>query len=548
MMVKPISRLLFVLIGVWGLMACSQPLVGQPADVTEPAPETAESQAPMPTETADMPADMVDEEMAGAEETAVASLAEPETTPTVNTNEPIGGDEVTEIMYVLSDNPPAQARAALARIVATNDQRYVPVLIELIRFNQLGLVRQLSREEYVDALESLTGQPLDLSWPDWVEWYGHTDLEPPPGFTGWKGSKLARIDPTFTQFLRDDLPSRIRVEEIQWGGVVVDGIPALDYPAMLTAAEANYLEGHDAVFGLYINGEARAYPLRIIDWHEMANDRVGGVPVSLAYCTLCGAAIAYDGRRPDGRTFTFGSSGFLYRSNKLMYDRQTFTLWNQLTGEPVLGRLADQDDLRLNLLPVVLTTWAEWQAQHPDTLVLDINTGFARDYRAGAAYGTYFADEGTMFPVWQRSNLLATKEQIYAVRVEGVPKAYPVTALVAAGVLNDGVITGEGEETAVVLLAPRDLIMIDGDSLRGGPATYSPGAEVRAYERGEHTFTAGPDETTLLDENGRSWQVSEEALTGPDEQTLARLDGHLAYWFGWFAFFPNSQVYYGVDP
>jgi hypothetical protein len=511
-----LTFLLWLTVGSVGLSACN----GQPA-VTEPPPETADTSV-----------EMVETEAA----TAVAS-------PTTPHAEPIDDGDVIDVMYTLSDDPPARVRDALARVVATNDQRFIPVLIELYRFNQLGLVGTFPREEYIDALESLTGQTFGLSWPAWVEWYGHTDLEPPPGFASWKGRKLVLIDPGFGEFLRSDHPSRIRIEEIQWGGVVVDGIPALDNPAMLTAAEADYLDSGDAVFGIYINGEARAYPLRILDWHEMANDVVGGVPVSLAYCTLCGAAIAYDGRGPDGTTYTFSSSGFLYRSNKLMYDRQTRTLWNQLTGEPVLGRLADQEDLLLNLLPVVLTTWAEWQTRHPDTLVVDVNTGFARDYRAGAAYGDYFSAAETMFPVWQRSDLLDTKEQIYAVRIDGIPKAYPIQALIEAAVLNDGIIMGDGSETAVVLIAPRDQILIDGQSRRAGSVSYSPGAEVRAYERGSHTFSSGPDDQTLLDENGRVWQIGEEALTGPDEETLARLDGHLAYWFGWFAFFPNSQVY-----
>ena len=130
-----------------------------------------------------------------------------------------------------------------------------------------------------------------------------------------------------------------------------------------------------SIYGISLNGDDRAYPLRIMDWHEMANDIVGGVPVSLAYCTLCGAGIAFDGRVPAGdssesTTYTFGSSGFLYRSNKLMYDRQSRTLWNQFTGQPVLGPLADED-ISLELLPVVLTTWKDWVDQHPDTQVLD---------------------------------------------------------------------------------------------------------------------------------------------------------------------------------
>jgi hypothetical protein len=348
---------------------------------------------------------------------------------------------------------------------------------------------------------------------------------------------LSLIDEGFGEFLRDEYPARIRVEEIQWGGVLVDGIPALDEPNMLAAAEADYLAPEDVVFGLAINGEARAYPLRILDWHEMANDVVGGVPVSLAYCTLCGAAVAYDGRASDGTTYDFGSSGFLFRSNKLMYDRQTRTLWNQLTGEPVLGPLAGED-VQLPLLPVVLSTWADWQAQHPETLVVDINTGYPRDYTPGAPYGDYFAYEDTMFPVWQRSELLEDKAQVFATRYEGIPKAYPLADLEREQVINDTV-----GETAVVLVAPGEMIAVNGNNRRVGAVRYDAGSEVRAYDRGGHTFSWDGEAEVLRDEDGREWRVTEDALLGPDGESAARLPGHLAYWFGWYAFFPQTLLY-----
>jgi hypothetical protein len=325
-----------------------------------------------------------------------------------------------------------------------------------------------------------------------------------------------------------------------WGGVVVDGIPALDNPVMIPADEAHYLFPEEPIFGISIHGDARAYPLRILDWHEMANDVVGGVPVSLAYCTLCGAAIAYDGRASNGVTYTFGSSGFLFRSNKLMYDRQTRTLWNQLTGEPVLGDLVDED-LQLDILPVVITSWEDWKTQHPDTIVVALETGFDRTYIPGAAYGDYFSAEGTMFPVWQRSHLLDDKDQVYALRVEGTPKAYPLEALLLEQVVNDTV-----GETNLVLVAQRDLITVDGQSMRAGSVTYDAGAEVRAYARDDEIFTSGAQVDSLRDAEGRLWSVTEEALIGPDGQTLARLGGHQAYWFGWYAFFPNTLVY-GID-
>src|SRR6185369_7988742 len=132
------------------------------------------------------------------------------------------------------------------------------------------------------------------------------------------------------------------------------------------------LSGSERVFGVSVKGEARAYPLRILDWHEMVNDVVGGEPVTLSYCTLCGSGVLYATRGADGSARTFGTSGLLYRSNKLMVDRQTRTLWSNLTGEAVLGPLAagPGGPARLALLPVVVTTWQEWRARHPATTVL----------------------------------------------------------------------------------------------------------------------------------------------------------------------------------
>jgi hypothetical protein len=221
-----------------------------------------------------------------------------------------------------------------------------------------------------------------------------------------------------------------------------------------------------------------------------------------------------------------------------MYDRQTRTLWNQLTGEPVMGPLVEEN-VTLDLLPVVLTTWEEWQRQHPETLILDIETGHARTYEPGFAYGDYFAAAGTMFPVWQRSDLLATKDQIYALRIDGTPAAYPLEILARERIVNDRV-----GPTNIVLVAPHAVVDVVGVSRRlGGGVTYSAGSEVRAFERGEHEFTPGETPDTVIDETGAVWQVTEEALVGPNGETAPRISGHLAYWFGWFAFFPQTQLY-----
>jgi hypothetical protein len=440
---------------------------------------------------------------------------------------------------LLSPADPGRQVEAVQTIVESGDRRFVAVFIELVRARQLEIVSGPYRR-YVEALETLSGQSFGDNWAEWVLWYGGTELRPPPGFTGWKGRIWRRIDPRFADFLRDGVPARIRPEEILWGGVGVDGIPPLENPPVLPAADAGYLLPEEPVFGVIVAGEARAYPLRIVDSHEMVNDKLGGVPLSLAYCTLCGAAIAYDGRAPNGETYTFGTSGFLYRSNKLMYDRATGTLWNQLTGRPVLGPLAADEELQLDFFPVVLSAWEDWVALHPDTTVLDRATGVypAALYEPGALYGHYFSSEETMFPVWQRSDLLEDKAFVYTLHLDGIPKAYPVEALAAEQVVNDRL-----GETELVLVATRGTSTVRGTSRQLGPVTYSSGAEVRAYARDDYTFAPGPDPYTLLDDQGRTWQVAEAALQGPGGATLPRLDGHLAYWFGWYAFFPDTLLY-----
>jgi len=440
-------------------------------------------------------------------------------------------------MYQLLLTSGAELEETVNTIIESGDSGFIAVFLELLRASQIGIYRSLGYQETIAALEELSGQSFGGDWPAWVEWYGATELVPPAGFTGWKGQLLSAIDVGFGVFLQDAHPSTIRTEEIMWGGVVVDGIPALDHATMVPPSEADYLTLEEPVFGISINGDHRAYPLRILDWHEMANDTVGGVPVSLAYCTLCGAGIAFDGRASDGGTYTFGSSGFLYRSNKLMYDRQTLTLWNQLTGEPVLGKLVGSG-IKLNLLPVVVTTWESWFAQHPDTLVLDIDTGYERPYYPGAAYGDYFAYQDTMFPVWQRSDVLETKARVYALQIDGIPKAYPVDLLTEQQVVNDTI-----GSTALVLIATHGEINVDGENQRVGSVIYNAGGEVRAYNRQDEEFSPGPNPDTVVDSAGLLWQVTEEALIGPDGQMVPRVNGHLAYWFGWYTFFPNTLIY-----
>ncbi|MBI1779461.1 MAG: DUF3179 domain-containing protein [Proteobacteria bacterium] len=406
-----------------------------------------------------------------------------------------------------------ERREAIQWLLQNGDRGSVAVLIQLLRW--------VPDEEraMVARLQALTGAQAGSRWFDWMIWQqSHPEVAPYPGYVGFLADLLAGIDPRFRRFVRAGGAREIRAEEITWGGVVVDGIPALDNPAMIAAADAAYLNPDDAVFGVEINGDARAYPLRIVNWHEMVNDVIGGVPVSLAYCTLCGAGILFDGRVA-GREqpFTFGSSGLLYRSNKLMYDRQTDSLWNQFTGRPVMGPLTGSK-IELRVLPAVLTSWGPWRARHPNTRVLALQTGFVRDYRPGIAYHDYFASPELMFPALVKDMRLSQKDLIFGVRVPGGVKAWPLAVLAEGAVLND----------RVGLL---DVVVV-GDAQGRGARAYK--ADGRHFARG-----AAPEE--LLSADG-SWQVSESGLTGPKGETLPRLPGHVAYWFAWTGYFEDAAL------
>ncbi|MGH6894092.1 MAG: DUF3179 domain-containing protein, partial [Dongiaceae bacterium] len=391
----------------------------------------------------------------------------------------------------------------------------VAPLIQVLRF------QRADRLPIVAALKKLTGADPGETWFDWMLWQeAHPEIRPYDGFTGFVAEMLSLIDPQFGRFLRAGVKHEIRVEEITWGGVAVDGIPALDRPRMTSVGDAAYLNDDDPVFGVEINGDARAYPRRILAWHEMFNDVVGGVPVSLAYCTLCGAAILFDGRVPGrAEAFTFGSSGLLYRSNKLMYDRQTDSLWNQFTGRPVVGPLTGSG-IELKILPIVIASWAEWRQRNPETRVLSIDTGFQRDYGSGVAYREYFASPDLMFPAAVKDGRLAAKDQVFGIRAPGGTKAWPLSAFAGGKVIND----------KVGLL---DIVLV-GDGADHG---------VRAYEaRGRH-FEAGSDADTLRATDGVLWRITEAELVSPDGASLPRLPGHVAYWFAWSGYLENATLF-----
>ena len=368
-----------------------------------------------------------------------------------------------------------------------------------------------------EALEEITGEKLGREWNSWMLWQErHSEVKPFEGFNQIHADVHKRVDGNFQLFLGGDRDYNIRVEEITWGGVLKDGIPALTNPKLLTREQATYMEPENLVFGVNINGDARAYPLRILDWHEMFNDVVGGVPVSLAYCTLCGSGILYE-TKLEGypHHLTLGSSGFLYRSNKLMYDTYTHSLWNQFTGKPVAGPLANSG-IELKVRPVVITTWEKWQTENPATKVISIETGYNRDYGTGVAYRQYWQSPDLMFPVNVDTSVHKAKDYVFSLRDGEVKKAWPIKFFKGGKVIND---------TA----GAQKLVLVGDEASR----------TVRAFNSNGIEFVK-TDNPAKISGDSKIWQITEDALVAEDGTKLARLAGHISFWFAW-------ENYYGKE-
>jgi hypothetical protein len=223
----------------------------------------------------------------------------------------------------------------------------------------------------------------------------------------------------------------------------------------------------------------------------------------------------------------------LYRSNKLMYDRETYTLWSHLLGEPVIGPLAGSG-IKLEFFPVSLTTWGEWVEEHPDTTVLSRDTGYyseaayADERDPESIYYEYRGTELTKYPVWDRDSSLNTKDIVLGLEQDGAYKAYPLDALRENVVLNDSI----GGLEVVVMAA-------------------STSGDARAYLRDGRVFRpedkdGGPGvPSSLVDSEGAVWTVTDDALVDASDgsRTLPRVPSRLTYWFGWYAFHPDTAVY-----
>jgi hypothetical protein len=378
------------------------------------------------------------------------------------------------------------------------------------------------RRRLTAFLEKRTGKRFGDDLRAWRRWIWSLPPAPHAQYAQFKAELYARIDPRFRLFFTPGVRSSIRLDEIDWGGVPVNGIPPLRAPKVERASDATWLRDGHVVFGVAVNGEARAYPKRILAWHEMALDRVGGVDLTVVYCTLCGTVIPYESS-VDGRRFSFGTSGLLYRSNKLMFDEESGSLWSALEGVPVVGPLAGTG-LQLPFHAVVTTTWGEWKREYPDTTVLSLDTGVDRDYGENAAYRDYFSHDRLMFEVPASDTRLKNKAEVLVLRPEVVGDGAAPVAIAVDRLRRTRVFAFESAGRAFV-------------------AITSKGGANRVYERAAHSFRAGPDDRTVMDAAGRAWSVTPEALVGASGERLRAVPTHRVFWFGWVAQQPDTVLH-----
>jgi hypothetical protein len=242
-----------------------------------------------------------------------------------------------------------------------------------------------------------------------------------------------RVVPAMTMNGFDLDDPLVAEDQIKRGGPPRDGIPSIDKPKFVSVAAVDYLKANDRVLGLVINSEARAYPVAILNWHEIINDEFAGQAIVISYCPLCGTGMAF---QPELPVRDFGVSGLLYNSDVLLYDRETESLWSQIMAQAISGPLKGR---KLNTVPLTHTSWQDWSVRHPDSLVLSTNTGYIRDY-SKSPYGDYEKSNRIFFHVTASDGRFHNKEWVLGVNIEGSYKAYPFSELAkASGPVMDSI-------------------------------------------------------------------------------------------------------------
>lgn len=356
-------------------------------------------------------------------------------------------------------------------------------------------------------------------------------------FLAMNGTSLLGIGLTQSQIAsysgqnnNDTAKQIVPLDQIVSGGPPRDGIPSIGIPKFVSTEEAssNFLQGSDLVIGLEINGDVRAYPLKILVWHEIVNDDVGGTPVAVTYCPLCFTSQVFN-RTIDGQVVEFGTSGKLYNSNLVMYDRTSESLWSQAMAKGIVGKHAGKD---LQRIPFDVAAWNEWKKVHPESKVLSTDTGFGRPYGVDP-YGNYYTEPNILFPVSHKDDRLGPKEIVIGLEDNGNYKAYRISDIENKKVVNDAI---GNKQIALVSLEPFMVRVFDRSILQ----LESSGSQVTTLQL-EYESSSN----LLVDkQTGTKWNFDGRAVEGRmDGKSLTRLPLDEGFWFSWVTFHPNTEVY-----
>ncbi len=412
---------------------------------------------------------------------------------------------------------PYVLQSSLKQIEYTWNESYEILALETIYFSK----NSEAVYNLLQLLEEKTGKHFKFDFDKWYDYIWNKPAAYDEDYYKFKAEIHGLIDLKFyNYFSKREQESIIRLDEVRWGGVVQDGIPPLRNPKMIDASVADYLEDSNIVFGIEVNGDVRAYPKRILAWHEMFTDVVGNTPVAGVYCTLCGTVILYKTLH-QGNQYQLGTSGFLYRSNKMMYDKKTQSLWSTSLGKPIIGPLVGKN-IKLDYLSIVTTTWKEWKTKHPNTKVLSLNTGHKRNYGEGIAYNKYFSTDELMFTVPKVDRKLNNKDEVLVVRSK--KNEHKVIAI-SSNFLKSNTIY-------------KNTI----DNQKFTVFTDQSGAH-RVFYSSEINFTTYNGKSTAIDNNNNEWRIIENAIIQVETQEkLPRLHTYNAFWFGIQAAFKEVEL------
>ena len=332
-----------------------------------------------------------------------------------------------------------------------------------------------------------------------------------------------------TDFSKHSVP----LSEISSGGPGKDGIPPIDEPKFITADEAAaYLGDRKPVVAVEVNGEAKAYPIEILVWHEIVNDTIGGVPVTVTFCPLCNTAIAFD-RRLDGTTYDFGVSGNLRYSDLVMYDRQTESWWQQITGRAIVGELTGK---KLTAIPAAMVSFADFRSTHPKGQVLSRDTGFLKPYGRNPYLGYDDISRSPFLFFEEVDGRLPAMERVVTVTLNGEDAAYPFNVLAELKVVEDTV----GGKPIVVFHQPGTISpFARGEEDIGAAGVFAPTLDGKTLK-----FNV-TDEGTIVDTETQSqWNVLGRAIAGPltGKQLQSIVNGN-HFWFAWAVFKPDTRVF-----